>query len=248
MSRIGDDGGGAVTLSRSAEIVVLDIEGTTSAAGFILGDLYDYARPRLGPWIDANAADPDVAAAVGQVITEHDLAPDAGTEQVVAVLHEWMLADVKATPLKTLQGQIWAAGFDLGEISSHFFPDVVPALRRWATAGVRFAVFSSGSVASQRPWFAHATTGDLTDLIDGFFDTVNAGPKKIPDAYQAIATILGIEPGAALFLSDHPAELHAAVAAGWQAVGLRRPGEPHERADFAPHPVVSSFDELAVAP
>ncbi len=31
----------------SADVVVLDLEGTTSAAGFILGDLYDYARPRL---------------------------------------------------------------------------------------------------------------------------------------------------------------------------------------------------------
>ena len=31
----------------SADVVVVDLEGTTSAAGFILGDLYDYARPRL---------------------------------------------------------------------------------------------------------------------------------------------------------------------------------------------------------
>jgi enolase-phosphatase E1 len=31
--------------------VVLDIEGTTSATDAIVGDLYRYARPRLGPWI-----------------------------------------------------------------------------------------------------------------------------------------------------------------------------------------------------
>lgn len=34
----------------SASTVVIDLEGTTSAAGFILGDLYDYVRPRLAAW------------------------------------------------------------------------------------------------------------------------------------------------------------------------------------------------------
>jgi enolase-phosphatase E1 len=236
-----------VTLARTAEVVVLDIEGTTSAAGFILGDLYNYARPRLGPWIDAHADDPEVAGAVAHVIAERPLAGSATTADVVAVLHDWMAADVKATPLKTLQGQIWANGFARGEISSHFFADVAPALRRWAAAGVRFAVFSSGSVASQRPWFAHSTAGDLTGLIEGFFDTVNAGPKKVADSYRAINKALGVEPDATLFLSDHPDELHAAVAAGWQAVALRRAGEPHEHADFEPHPVIAGFDELEVS-
>ena len=119
--------------------MVLDIEGTTSAAGFVQGDLYDYARPRLGPWIEAHGDDPQVAAAVAQTRVEADLAPDAGLDEVVAALHGWMDDDVKATPLKTLQGQIWAAGFAAGELASHFFDDVVPRLRAWHGRGVRLA-------------------------------------------------------------------------------------------------------------
>jgi enolase-phosphatase E1 len=235
-----------VTLRFTAATVVLDIEGTTGAAGYVHGELYDYARPRLGPWIDAHADDPDVATAVAQTRADAGLPGDAGTGAVVAALHAWMDGDVKATPLKTLQGQIWSAGYAAGELSSHFVDDVVPQLRAWHGRGVHLAVFSSGSVASQVPWFRHAPAGDLTPLIDGYFDTVNAGPKREAASYDAIAAALGRAPGELLFLSDLPAELHAAREAGWQVVGVRRGGEPNADADFGDLTVVASFDELDV--
>jgi enolase-phosphatase E1 len=235
-----------VTLHLTAATVVLDIEGTTGAAGYVHGELYDHARPRLGPWIDAHREDPDVATAVAQTKADAGLPEDAGTAEVVAALHAWMDGDVKATPLKTLQGQIWAAGYAAGELSSHFFDDVVPQLRAWHDRGVRLAVFSSGSVASQVPWFRHAPAGDLTPLVDGYFDTVNAGPKREAGSYDTIAAALGRAPGELLFLSDLPAELHAAREAGWQVVGVRRAGEPNAEADFADLPVISSFAELDV--
>jgi len=235
-----------VTLQITAHTVVLDIEGTTSAAGFILGDLYDYARPRLAAWIDEHAGDADVAGAVAQTKIDGGLPEDASTAEVVAVLHGWMAQDVKATPLKTLQGQIWAQGFERGELTSQFFDDVIPELGVWQKAGVRLAVFSSGSVTSQRSWFKYAPGGDLTPLIDGFFDTVSAGPKKLESSYQAIAKALGVEPGRLLFLSDHPEEIAAALRADWQAVAVRRAGEPHQHADFADAAEISAFDALEV--
>jgi enolase-phosphatase E1 len=235
-----------VTLRFTAATVVLDIEGTTGAAGYVHGELYDYARPRLGPWIDAHADDPDVATAVAQTRADAGLPGDAGTDAVVAALHAWMDGDVKATPLKTLQGQIWSAGYAAGELSSHFFDDVVPQLRVWHGRGVHLAVFSAGSVASQVPWFRHAPAGDLTPLIDGYFDTVNAGPKREAASYDAIAAALGRAPGELLFLSDLPAELHAAREAGWQVVGVRRAGEPNADADFGDLTVVASFGELDI--
>lgn len=236
-----------MSLQLSASTVVLDLEGTTSAAGFILGDLYDYARPRLAGWLDQHAADPAIAQARAQVIASQNLPADAGTDSVVAVLHRWMDDDVKATPLKTIQGQIWAAGFDRGEIASHFFDDVIPRLRAWHASGVGLAVFSSGSVASQVPWFRHSPDGDLTPLVSAYFDTVNAGPKKEPASYRQIAERLGQEPGRLAFFSDHPDELEAASAAGWQVVALSREGEPWHGADFGGAPVVSSFAEVEVS-
>jgi len=232
----------------TASVVVLDIEGTTSAAGFILGDLYDHARPRLGPYLAEHADEPLVVEARAQVITDAGLPTSATDEQVVAALHRWMDDDVKATPLKTLQGQIWAEGFARGEIQSHFFDDVIPALREWHARGVGLAVFSSGSVASQVPWFRHSPGGDLTPLVSGFFDTVSAGPKKETASYEAIAASLGESPGHLLFLTDHPDEVRAAHGAGWQVVASVRQGEPWEFADFGDFPVVSSFGQVDVRP
>ncbi|MFD0663182.1 hypothetical protein [Thermocatellispora tengchongensis] len=108
--------------------IVLDIEGTTSSTASVHEGLYDYARPRLGPWIEAHRDDPEVAAAVAET-------GGATTEETVAILHAWMDGDVKATPLKTLQGRIWAAGFAAGELTAHFFDDVPPALRAWHERG-----------------------------------------------------------------------------------------------------------------
>jgi enolase-phosphatase E1 len=235
-----------MTITVTARTVVLDLEGTTSAAGFILGDLYDYARPRLAPYLAEHADEPLVIEAREQIIRDAGLGQAATDNEIVATLHKWMATDVKSTPLKTLQGQIWADGFARDEISSHFFDDVIPALRRWHDAGIRFAVFSSGSVASQVPWFRHSPGGDLTTLIVDYFDTVNAGAKKLPASFEVIAAELDSAPEDLVFFTDHPDEVAAALAAGWQVVAFSREGEPWFGADFGTAPVVDSFDQIEV--
>ncbi len=229
----------------SADVVVVDLEGTTSAAGFILGDLYDYARPRLEAVLGRD--DDTVRVARAAALADAGLPETATDADVAAVLHALMDADVKSTPLKTLQGIIWAEGFAAGEITSHFFEDVPPRLRHWHDQGVRIAVYSSGSVASQQPWFRHAPQGDLSGLVTAWFDTVNAGPKKEPASYAAIAQALEVDPARLLFLTDHPDEVLAAVAAGWQVVALDRAGEPWAGAEFVA-PAVTGFDQIEVQP
>lgn len=226
-----------------ADVVVVDLEGTTSAAGFILGDLYDYARPRLEAVLGRD--DKTIRAARAQVIADAGLKADASDAEVAAALQALMDSDVKSTPLKTIQGVIWAEGFAAEEITSHFFDDAPPQLRAWHKAGIRIAVYSSGSVASQQPWFRHAPQGDLSPLVEAWFDTVNAGPKKEPASYVTIAQALGVAPDRILFLTDHPEEVAAALAAGWQAVALDREGEPWAGADF-PAPAVARFDQIEV--
>ena len=127
----------------------------------------------------------------------------------------WVVLDIEGTTSPT-------SAIGNGE----FFPDVAPALRAWQAAGLRLAVFSSGSVTSQRTRFADAPDGDLSTLIQAWFDTVNAGPKLDRVAYAKIAAALGVPAGRILFLSGTDAELAAAAAAGWRTAGIARPGEP----------------------
>jgi len=167
-------------------------------------------------------------------------------DAVTAQLIRWIDDDVKAAPLKTIQGLIWEEGYARGELTSHMFDDVPPALRAWKEAGLVLAVYSSGSVAAQQALVANAPQGDLRPLFTGYFDITTAGAKREPSSYRRIAVSLGIDPAQLLFLSDVQAELDAARVAGWQTVGLLREGET--QATATAEPTVASFDDIEVVP
>lgn len=223
--------------------VVLDIEGTISPTSFVTDRLYPYSVARLPAWIAAHRDEPDTARALDQVrqaIGE----PAAGEERIIARLLDWLAADQKATPLKTLQGLIWSRGYADGDLVAPFFPDTIPALRAWKKAGHRLLVYSSGSVPAQRAWFAHSSDGDVSELISANYDTENAGPKREAGSYLAIAADIGASPAGIVFLSDVTAELDAAREAGWHTVGVRRPGEKQYAAGVGGHLEAASLAVL----
>ena len=117
------------------------------------------------------------------------------------------------------------------------------SLRQWHEAGVPISVYSSGSVLAQRNWYAHSPEGDLTDWIAGHYDTANAGPKREAPSYRAIADAIGVDPSRLLFCSDVVAELDAAREAGWQAVRVRRAGEPHAT-EASTYPEVAEMTDI----
>ncbi|MGH7023786.1 MAG: acireductone synthase [Caulobacteraceae bacterium] len=209
--------------------IVTDIEGTTSSIAFVHETLFPYARAHLAKFV---ARHPERVAPVLDAVR----ATEGVTEEaaVVATMLAWIDEDRKAPPLKALQGMIWREGYEAGELTAHVYGDVVPALRRWRAAGLALWVYSSGSVEAQKLLFGHSAAGDITPLLDGYFDT-GAGSKTDPASYRRIATALGLEPGAILFLTDAPAEIAAARSADMQAVRLVREGalEVGEAASFA---------------
>ena len=218
--------------------VVTDIEGTTSSIAFVKDVLFPHARARLPGFVREHATRPDVAAMLDDA---RALAgdPSLDVDGVVARLVGWIDEDRKAPPLKALQGLIWQEGYAAGDYRGHVYVDVAPALRRWHAAGVRLYVYSSGSVAAQRLLFGHSTAGDLTPLLSGYFDT-GVGAKTSPDSYRAITASIGLAAPAILFLSDVPAELDAARAAGMATTQLCREG----LAPAGAHPAVDSFERL----
>ncbi|MFG3614444.1 acireductone synthase [Nocardia sp. NPDC047654] len=222
------------------DAVVVDIEGTTSPTAAVREDLYGYTRQRLPEWLAENGS--TNAAPVLAATRELAGRPDAGPEEVAGILREWLDTDVKAEPLKTAQGLICAEGFRGGALHGEFFPDVPPALAAWHAAGLALYVYSSGSIRNQRDWFAFARGGSLSELISGYFDLSTAGGKRESSSYDKIAGSIGAPAERILFLSDHPDELDAAVAAGWRVVGLARPGEPNP--PRPPHRWVDTFADI----
>ncbi|HVM65997.1 MAG TPA: acireductone synthase [Acidimicrobiales bacterium] len=216
-----------------ADAIVVDIEGTTSPTAYVDDVMYPYARERFADWVRAHPDDPAVA----------EVRAAAG-DDVAGTLARWSDEDVKATPLKSVQGRIWDAAFAAGELVAPFHPDAVAGLRRWHRAGTALYVFSSGSVTAQRAWFSHSTAGDLSPLVRGWFDTETAGPKKERSSYERISAAIGAPVGSTVFLSDVVAELDAARAAGWRTVGVRRSGDKWWSVGAPGHPEVASFDAV----
>lgn len=225
-------------------VVVLDIEGTTSSTWFVHDTLYPYSRERFGQYLETRTDHPDVIRARRQIIELAGLAEDAGTDELVAVLHGWLDDDEKRTPLKTLQGLIWADGFASDDLTSHFFADSIPAMRAWHDAGIPLYIFSSGSVAAQKSWFGNTPEGDLLPWISDHFDTENAGPKREVGSYRVIADRIGADPQTLVFFSDLVAELDAAREAGWRTVGVRREGDQYYDQGVDGHPEIGSFTQV----
>ena len=120
-----------------------------------------------------------------------------------AALQRWIDQDRKATPLKTIQGRIWAEGYASGAFKGHVYPDAAQALRAWHAAGIRLYVYSSGSVEAQQLIFRHRDQGDLEPLFSGWFDTTT-GPKREAASYVRIVSAIGEAADAILFSIRRP--------------------------------------------
>jgi enolase-phosphatase E1 len=227
--------------------ILLDVEGTTSSISFVYDVLFAFARQHIGDFLVQNRLDPTVQAATLALATETGavdatLADAEGTTRLALAAIDLMNRDVKSTPLKTLQGMIWRSGFESGELVSHVFDDVPPALAHWADSGIDVRIYSSGSIEAQRLFFSHTGAGDLTPHLRGHYDTTT-GPKREAASYRAIAADMAMEPREILFVSDIGEELDAARQAGMATALAIRPGnrEPGGRLE---HESLVSFTEI----
>jgi enolase-phosphatase E1 len=230
-------------------LVLLDVEGTTTPISFVYDVLFPYARARLGSYLRAHASEDELRDVLATLRVEwqddakrEDKPPDWALADVPAAARylDWLMdRDRKSLALKRIQGEIWKAGFDTGELRSELFPDVGPAFERWKASGVDVAIYSSGSVLAQKLVFA-----DLLPFISAFFDTA-VGPKRSADSYTRIAASVRRAPETILFVSDVPEELNAALDAGYHILLAVRPGNrPIEGSETLDE--VLSFDEIVV--
>ncbi|HEX3452938.1 MAG TPA: acireductone synthase [Solirubrobacteraceae bacterium] len=231
-----------MTARAATRAVLVDIEGTTSTIAFVHDVLFPYADEHLDAYVAAHRTDAEVAEAMREAADLAGEEPDADDATVLAHLHAWIAEDRKATPLKTLQGLIWAEGYARTGLRGHVYPDAAAGLRRWHDAGLKLYVYSSGSVEAQRVLFGNSDQGDLTPLFSGYFDTTT-GPKRDPRSYELIALAIDLPPGDVLFLSDVDAELDAARASGMQTIRLLRPADTPPGATTK-HASATTFEEI----
>jgi enolase-phosphatase E1 len=240
--RLGDHG---------VDLVLLDVEGTTTPMAFVYEVLFPFARTRLEPYLRRHSHDPQLLDTLASLRVEWqddqqrgDAPPnwEAAAPMSAAAYLRWLMdRDRKSPALKRLQGEIWEAGFRSGALRGEVFADVAPAFERWRGSGIDIAIYSSGSTLAQRLIFGASSAGDLTPLISAFFDTA-IGPKRSEGSYRRIAGATHRSPPAILFVSDVVEELDAALAAGCQILLAVRPG--NRECEGREMDTISSFDEI----
>ena len=234
-------------------VVLLDIEGTTTPIAFVHETLFTFARERLDGYLANHSGDTALQEIVRKLANEHAAESGDTTEwkaatevelrASVAAYVRWLMDRNRKSPgLKELQGLIWEDGYRAGLLRGVVWEDVPVALKRWRQAGLRIAIYSSGSELAQRRLFESTAQGDLTQLISGFFDT-RVGGKLSPDSYDRISRALEVTPGQVCFVSDVAGELAAAAAAGCRVVLSARPGNPPQEG-VDEFPMVTSFEQI----
>ncbi|MDQ4120890.1 MAG: acireductone synthase [Acidobacteriota bacterium] len=234
----------------SFKAILLDIEGATTPIDFVHKTLFPFARERMLEFVRDNFG--RLQDEIVSLHAEHkidsskgeDLAPfdETSAESIARYLIFLIDQDCKSTALKSIQGQIWRAGYETGELRGEVFEDVLPAFKRWKENGKTIAIFSSGSRLAQRLIFGFSVAGDLTSFISAYFDTTT-GAKKEAESYRKIAESLGFPPVEILFVSDSVWELDAAFEAGMQTRLSIRPNNPPIE-ELTAHLIINSFDEL----
>ena len=217
----------------SPRLYLLDVEGTTSPISLVYEQLFPYARKHLEPYLRAHVREPEIDAGLEAdlaLLAEENAAEDesagaprfnapedgasweGAVPQAAAYLLWLMDRDRKSTALKALQGCVWRAGFEAGELVGTVFDDVPAALAGWSREA-RVAIYSSGSVEAQQLLFRYSSAGDLTPYISAYFDT-RVGLKSSAESYRAIAAAMGVAAEEIVFLSDVVRELDPAREAG----------------------------------
>jgi enolase-phosphatase E1 len=237
----------------SGRAILLDIEGTTSSVRFVCDVMFPFVRRHLERFLRENWDSTDLQQACNRIAEDagfgswdawREIRDDDSSRRL---LHDHVLrlmdVDAKLTGLKQLQGLIWQAGFESGELQAHVYDEVPPVLADWEQRGLTVSIYSSGSVFAQRLFFAHTVQGNLLPLIHSHYDTT-VGGKRDAGSYSRIAADLLLPVKDVLFVSDITDELDAAHQAGLHTVLCVRPENAPVPASR--HPRISGLDQIDV--
>ncbi|KAK9466005.1 HAD-like domain-containing protein [Lipomyces arxii] len=227
--------------------ILLDIEGTCCEISFVKDVLVPYFLEKLPAVLHRHFSQyppPDLQVFIDEFAPVNRKSYDS----LYSHICELTAADKKLPELKALQGYVWRQGYEDGELRVPLFPDVYDAFDRWSTSGSKkVSIYSSGSVDAQILLFSHTEKGSLTNNVEAYFDTVNAGPKTDAESYLRIADVLapGIDRKEILFLSDNVKEVEAALQAGLESYVVERKGNaPLSGEDRAKYTIIHDFNAL----
>ena len=236
--------------------LLLDIEGTTCPASFVSEILFPFARKSLSGFIARNQGkndvrniliaaqhewDEDHSDASIKLREEHTSRNNETHAGVTAYLLHLTKIDNKSTALKDLQGMIWLMGYQQGELKAEIFPETAGCFQSWTRKNLLLSSYSSGSIQAQKLLYQNTDCGDLSSMINEWFDT-HTGKKVVSLSYTKISQKLMAPPQEILFISDSSKECDAAREAGMRTLFSLRNGNPDQ--DPQGHTIIRNLTEV----
>ncbi|KAL3872862.1 hypothetical protein ACJMK2_036048 [Sinanodonta woodiana] len=249
------------SLLEGIKALIFDIEGTTTPVSFVKNELFPYIKENIESYLTNGYEDEETAKDVALLRDESKKDKEAGVKGVVVIPVatdsnkaevieacvanvKWQMdQDRKGTALKQLQGHMWREAYNEGKVMGELYEDVAPVLQQLAEEDFLLYIYSSGSVESQKLLFANSTDGDLTEILNGFFDTT-IGSKTESESYKKITEEIGVEASEILFLTDNVEEAKAATQAGLTALIVDREENDLPEEARKNYRVINSFNEL----
>ncbi|KAK6205342.1 HAD-like domain-containing protein [Scheffersomyces amazonensis] len=240
------------------DTLVLDIEGTVCPITFVKDSLFPYFVEKFPTFIDQLdfPLDPQSDDPIVKILDQlpHDI--KESSINIINHFKDLVAKDVKDPILKSLQGFIWKAGYENGDLKAPVYEDSIKFIKEYPNKAKtqKIYIYSSGSIKAQILLFGYVkdpTTNDksldLNPYLSGYFDITTAGYKTESESYDKILQEIGKSDNSksVLFLSDNVNEVKAAIKAGMQSYIVVRPGNaPITEQDKSSYTVIDSLDQL----
>ncbi|KAH1007817.1 hypothetical protein HUJ04_005010 [Dendroctonus ponderosae] len=230
---------GPSTAFEKCSVVLVDVLGTTTSINFAKETLFPYVVKNVEEVLTAKWDDEAVKSAVKQLKEGDD---DISLEAAVKLVKDLTESNSENVGLKTIQGIVYEKGYESDDLKSHVFSDVPASFESWAKSR-KVAVYSTGSVESQKQLFTKSIEGDLSQYISNYFD-LSVGPKSESESYKKIVEKLAVKPEEIVFITDLIEEAKAAKSAGLSTALVDREGNPKLPEESKEFTVISSFKEI----
>ncbi|MGM0553787.1 MAG: enolase [Pseudomonadota bacterium] len=213
------------------QAVILAFEGILAPSSVLRDTLEPYALEALPAFLEQHAE----ATAVQRTLS--DILAYAGreldVEGLLAQVRAWIRAGQDITPVRQLQGLIWADALEAGALRPTLGSTTAEALQQLHDAGVALYSFGATPAPVQRDWLRHGPHPEVEQLLSGLFDT-RIGGRRDAGSYRRLAEEIGVVPEVLLVLSTRTEELDAAGQAWLPTARPASDSDPDDR-----HPVRS---------
>ncbi len=213
------------------QAVILAFEGVLAPSGVLRDTLEPHALEALPDFLERHAE----STAVQRTLT--DILAYSGRELdvdgLLSQIRAWIRGGQDITPVRQLQGMVWADALEAGALQPQLTRETAAALDRLHRSGVVLYSFGATPAPVQRDWLRHGPHPEVEQHLTGLFDT-RIGGRRDAGSYRRLAEEIGLTPETVLVLSTRRDELDAAHQA-W-LLTARPAADPQAEDD---HPVRS---------